>query len=175
LTGGPLTDVEIVLVHGRSHTKHTEGGDFREATCRAIRQGLMRAENILLEPFYHFDFFIQTEFLGRLFSDIQMNAGEFSLESDTGALAHVSGRGPVQTFGEYQQELLSYTKGNGSVSLVFDGYDRCHNPEEVIAAAGYDPVTDVDNPTHSVFCSHGAGFTVPWDQVPDMMHTLITL
>ena len=175
LTGGPLTDVKMVLVHGRSHTKHTEGGDFRESTCRAIRQGLMRAESILLEPYYHFDFFIPTEFLGRLFSDIQMNAGEFSLASDTGALAHVSGRGPVQTFAEYQQELLSYTKGNGSVSFVFDGYDHCHNPEEVIAAAGYDPVTDVDNPTHSVFCSHGAGFTVPWDQVPDMMHTLITL
>lgn len=175
LIGSPLTDVAIILVHGRSHTKHTEGGDFQESTCRAIRQGLMGAESMLLEPYYHFDFFIPTEFLGRLFSDIQMNDGEFSLESDTGTLAHVSGRGPVQTFGEYQQELLAYTKGNGSVSFVFDGYDDCHNPEEIITAAGYDPVTDVDNPTHSVFCSHGAGFTVPWDQVPDMMHTLITL
>lgn len=170
LTGAHLTDVKITLTAGRAHLKHTEGGDFRQATYRAVRQGLMQAENVLLEPYYEYRLELPSEMVGRAMTDIQKMSGEFDPPETDGEISVLTGSAPVATMRDYQREVNSYTRGRGRLSCIFKGYEACHNAEEVIEASGYDPQRDLDHPTGSVFCSHGAGFVVPWDQVPDHMH-----
>ena len=170
LTGSALTDVKITLAAGRAHLKHTEGGDFRQSTYRAIRQGLMQAENVLLEPYYEYRLEVPSEMVGRALTDIQRMSGEFNSPETEGDMAVLEGVAPVSEMQDYQREVTSYTRGRGRLSCIFKGYGECHNPEEVIAAIGYDPERDLDNPTGSVFCSHGAGFNVPWNQVFEYMH-----
>jgi len=170
LTGSPLTDVKITLLTGRSHIKHTEGGDFREATYRAVRQGLEKAENILLEPFYEFKMEIPSEYAGRAMSDIQRLYGEFSppvINEDT---AIIVGNGPAATFMNYPMEVNIYTKGRGRIYCKNAGYRPCHNCEEVIKNIDYDKDSDIDNVSSSVFCSHGAGFSVKWNEVEKYIH-----
>lgn len=170
LTGSPLTDVKIVLTAGRSHLKHTEGGDFREATYRAIRQGLEKAENILLEPYYSFTLRVPVNSMGRAISDIQKLNGEFSPPEMTETEAIIKGTGPVSEFMNYPEEVVSYTSGKGMISLRENGYRPCHNAEEVIAKIGYEKERDMENTSSSVFCSHGAGFEVKWFDVDNMRH-----
>lgn len=170
LTGSPLTDVKIILTAGRSHLKHTEGGDFREATYRAIRQGLEKAENILLEPYYSFTLRVPTTSLGRAISDIQRLCGEFDPPEMTETEAIIKGCGPVSKFMDYPEEVVSYTSGKGVVSFKESGYRPCHNTEEVIEQIGYEKERDLENPSSSVFCSHGAGFEVKWQDVDQMRH-----
>lgn len=170
LTGSAITDMKITLVAGRAHLKHTEGGDFRQSTYRAVRQGLMQADSILLEPYYEFRLEVPQEMVGRALTDIQRMSGEFAPPETEDDMAVLTGRAPVACMRDYQMEVTTYTKGRGRLSCIFKGYDVCHNAEEVIAASGYDPEHDLDNPTGSVFCSHGAGFNVPWDEVPEYMH-----
>ena len=174
LIGAPLTDVKITLIAGRAHLKHTEGGDFRQATYRAVRQGLMMANQIgktqLLEPWYTFRLEVPAENLGRAMNDIQRMEGSFDPPetSADGQTATLTGK--VSTMRSYPMEVVSYTRGRGHLSLTLDGYRPCHNAQEVIAAIGYEPEHDLDNPADSVFCAHGAGFVVPWDQVRSHMH-----
>ena len=170
LTGSALTDVKITLAAGRAHLKHTEGGDFRQSTYRAIRQGLMQADNVLLEPYYEYRLEVPSEMVGRALTDIQRMSGEFNSPETEGDMAVLEGIAPVSEMQDYQREVTSYTRGRGRLSCIFKGYGECHNTEEVIEAIGYDPERDLENPTGSVFCSHGAGFNVPWDQVFDHMH-----
>ena len=170
LTGSPITDMKITLLTGRAHLKHTEGGDFRQATYRALRQGLMRGESVLLEPVYSFTLEVPTDQLGRAMSDIQRMHGSFDNPVTEGDRSILTGSAPASEFGSYQREVNSYTRGNGRISYTLKGYEPCHNPEEVIAAVGYDPEADTENPSASVFCSHGAGFLVAWDQVPGYAH-----
>ena len=170
LTGSAITDMKITLVAGRAHLKHTEGGDFRQSTYRAVRQGLMQADSILLEPYYEFRLEVPQEMVGRALTDIQRMSGEFAPPETEDDMAVLTGSAPVACMRDYQMEVTTYTKGRGRLSCIFKGYDVCHNAEEVIAASGYDPEHDLDNPTGSVFCSHGAGFNVPWDEVPEYMH-----
>lgn len=170
LTGSPLTDVRIVAVTGRAHVKHTEGGDFREATYRAVRQGLRKAESVLLEPFYHFRIRVENALAGRISSDVKRMSGEVERMAAEGAETVLFGVCPVATMMNYQKELLAFTKGKGSMRLEFSGYDTCHNADEVIARIGYDPDRDPENPCGSVFCSHGSGFLVPWDEAEGHMH-----
>ena len=170
LTGSELTDVRISLINGRSHDKHTEGGDFREATYRAVRQGLMYAENMLLEPYYEYRLELPSEYAGRAINDIQRMEGSFELNSLPDGGTELRGKAPVSMMRNYNSEVMSYTKGLGRLSLEFSGYGRCHDPEEVIRKLGYDPEADISEPVGSVFCSHGAGYYVNWDQVYDMMH-----
>lgn len=170
LTGAPLTDVKITLLAGRAHIKHTEGGDFRQATYRALRQGLMRAQNVLLEPVYSFRLEIPQEQIGRAMTDIQRMNGTFEPPQTEGEFAILCGSAPVACMRGYQQEVTSYSRGRGKLFCTLQGYAACHNAEEVMAAAGYDPEADLENPPSSVFCAHGAGFVVPWDQVEDYMH-----
>ena len=170
LTGSAVTDMKITLAAGRAHLKHTEGGDFRQATYRAVRQGLMQAEPVLLEPYYEYRLEVPAEMVGRALTDIQRMAGTFDPPETDGEMAVISGNAPVATMRDYQMEVIGYTKGRGRLSCIFKGYEPCHNPEEVIAEIGYDPERDLDNPAGSVFCAHGAGFNVPWNQVPDYMH-----
>ena len=170
LTGSPLTDVKIVLTAGRSHLKHTEGGDFREATYRAIRQGLEKAENILLEPYYSFVLRVPINLFGRAISDIQRMCGEFLPPGMTETEAVIKGTGPVSEFMDYPEEVVSYTSGKGVISMRENGYRPCHNADEVIAKIGYDKDRDLENPSSSVFCSHGAGFEVKWYDVDNMRH-----
>lgn len=170
LTGSPLTDVNIILTAGRAHLKHTEGGDFREATYRAIRQGLEKAENILLEPYYSFTLRIPVECFGRAVSDIQRLCGEFETPEMTETRAIIKGCGPVSKFMDYPEEVTAYTGGRGSISLRESGYRPCHNTEEVINSIGYEKERDLENPSSSVFCSHGAGFEVKWQDVDPMRH-----
>ncbi|MBQ9950974.1 MAG: TetM/TetW/TetO/TetS family tetracycline resistance ribosomal protection protein [Clostridia bacterium] len=170
LTGSELTDVKVVLVAGRAHLKHTEGGDFREATYRAIRQGLMYAQNVLLEPYYRFEILVPSEFSGRVMSDIPAMAGEFDAPETLGSDVRIRGRGPVATFSDYSLTLRAATHGEGSAMFLMDGYDVCHNADEVIGNIGYDPNADLEQPTSSVFCSHGAGFTVLWNEAESWMH-----
>ena len=170
LTGSAVTDMKITLAAGRAHLKHTEGGDFRQATYRAVRQGLMQAEPVLLEPYYEYRLEVPAEMVGRALTDIQRMAGTFEPPETDGEMAVISGNAPVATMRDYQMEVIGYTKGRGRLSCIFKGYEPCHNPEEVIAEIGYDPERDLDNPAGSVFCAHGAGFNVPWNQVPDYMH-----
>ncbi len=170
LTGSPLTDVKIILTAGRSHLKHTEGGDFREATYRAIRQGLEKAENILLEPYYAFSLRVPITSLGRAMSDIQRMYGEFEPPEMTETEAIIKGTGPVSEFMDYPEEVVSYTSGKGVISMRENGYRPCHNADEVIARIGYDKERDLGNPSSSVFCSHGAGFEVKWYDVDNMRH-----
>ena len=172
LTGAPLTDVNIVLQAGLAHEKHTAGGDFREATHRAIRQGLEKAESILLEPYYRFQIYVDEADLGRVIADIQRLQGTFDPPIHQGKTLYLEGRGPVATFMDYSVELVSFTKGRGSITCVFDGYEPCHNPEEVIASIGYDKDRDTANPSSSVFCAKGTSFIVPWYEAEKYMHTL---
>ena len=170
LTGSSITDMKITLVAGRAHLKHTEGGDFRQATYRAVRQGLKSTESVLLEPYYEFRMEIPAEFVGRALTDIQRMAGEFQTPDTEGDFAVITGSAPVSEMRDYQLEVTSYTKGRGRLFCTLKGYAPCHNAEEVIEQIGYDSEGDLDNPTGSVFCAHGAGFHVSWDQVPDHMH-----
>ena len=170
LTGSPLTDVKITLIAGRAHLKHTEGGDFRQATYRAVRQGLMLAKSQLLEPWYAFRLEVPAENIGRAMSDIQRMEGTFDPPESGEETVVLTGFAPVSTMRSYPMEVVSYTRGRGHLSLTLDGYRPCHNAQEVIAAIGYEPEHDLDNPADSVFCAHGAGFVVPWDQVRSHMH-----
>ena len=170
LTGSPLTDVKITLIAGRAHLKHTEGGDFRQATYRAVRQGLMLAKSQLLEPWYAFRLEVPAENIGRAMSDIQRMEGTFDPPESGEETAVLTGFAPVSTMRSYPMEVVSYTRGRGHLSLTLDGYRPCHNAAEIIEAVGYEPEHDLDNPADSVFCAHGAGFVVPWDQVRSHMH-----
>ena len=170
LTGSPVTDMKITLVSGRAHLKHTEGGDFRQATYRAVRQGLMEASGVLLEPVYEFRLELPEEMIGRAMSDMEKLHGSFTLKEREGGVAVLTGTAPVVTIQDYQKEVTAYTKGHGRLSLSLKGYGPCHNAQEVIEKRHYDPESDLKNPTGSVFCAHGAGFVVPWNQVKDYMH-----
>lgn len=170
LTGSPITDMCITLIGGRSHTKHTEGGDFRQATYRAVRQGLMQAESVLLEPYYEFRMELPSANVGRAMTDIEAMYGRSDAPEIYGDTAIITGRVPVSTMRDYSITFNSYTKGMGKLSCVVSGYDTCHNYEEVIENIGYDPDSDIDNPSSSVFCSHGAGTIIPWYEVPEYMH-----
>jgi small GTP-binding protein len=170
LTGSPVTDMCITLAAGRAHPKHTEGGDFRQATYRAVRQGLMSAESVLLEPWYDLRIELPTSLSGRAMTDIQRMGGSFDPPETLGKETVITGRAPVAELGDYQRELTAYTRGLGHLSCTLRGYEPCREPEKVIAARGYDPLRDVENTPDSVFCAHGAGYTVPWDQVKDHMH-----
>ncbi len=170
LVGAPVTDMKLTVIGGRAHKKHTEGGDFREATYRAVRQGLKKAKSILLEPVYEFRLEIPQECVGRAMTDIGKMQGKFSDPEMNGNLAVLCGTAPVATMQEYPMEVAAYTKGEGRIFLSPGGYEPCHNAEEVIAAMGYDSEADLANPTGSVFCAHGAGFVVPWDEVENYMH-----
>lgn len=171
LTGSEITDMKITLVNGRAHLKHTEGGDFRQATYRALRQGLKCAETVLLEPVYEYQLEVPTDFVGRAMSDIQKRKGTFAPPKMDGEYAILTGTAPVATMRDYQREVVSYTRGCGRLFFTLKGYEPCHNTEEVVTAVGYDSESDLQNPTGSVFCSHGAGFTVPWNEVAAYMHT----
>ncbi len=170
LTGSAITDMKITLAAGRAHLKHTEGGDFRESTYRAVRQGLMQADSILLEPYYDFRLEVPSECVGRALTDIQKRYGEFKPPEVEGEDSVIVGSVPVATMRDYAREVASYSKGRGRLFCTLQGYAPCHNPEEVMEAYGYNPERDLDNPTGSVFCAHGAGFTVPWNEVPEYMH-----
>ena len=170
LIGAPLTDAKITLVAGRAHVKHTEGGDFRQATYRALRQGLMKAENVLLEPYYAFRLEVPAEQLGRAVSDIRVMDGKIASPESDGITAVITGRAPVSEMRSYQSDVMAYAKGKGKLALFPDGYSPCHNAEKVITAAGYDPEADLENTPDSVFCSHGAGVTVKWYDVGKYMH-----
>lgn len=172
LTGAPITDMKITIVAGRAHLKHTEGGDFRQATYRAVRQGLKSAESVLLEPWYSFVLEVPSEQVGRAMSDIgQMNGSFEGPEAeDKQGMVRLTGTAPASEMRDYQREVWTYTKGRGRITLTLKGYEPCHNAEEVIEEIGYDSERDVDNPTGSVFCAHGAGFLVKWDEVPEYMH-----
>ena len=170
LTGAPLTDVKITLIAGRAHLKHTEGGDFRQATYRAVRQGLMLAKSQLLEPWYAFRLEVPVENLGRAMTDIQRMEGSFDPPESGEETAVLTGFAPVATMRSYPMEVVGYTRGRGHLTLTLDGYRPCHNAAEIIEAVGYEPEHDLDNPADSVFCAHGAGFVVPWDQVRSHMH-----
>ena len=170
LTGSPLTDVKITLLSGKAHVKHTEGGDFRQATYRAVRQGLMQAGCQLLEPWYSFRLEVPADQVGRAMSDLQRFSATFEPPETAGEMAVLTGEGPVSTLGNYGGEVAAYTRGRGRFSCTVSGYQPCHDPEEVIAASGYDWERDVENTPDSVFCGHGAGFVVKWDQVEDYMH-----
>lgn len=170
LIGAPLTDAKITLVAGRAHVKHTEGGDFRQATYRALRQGLMKAENVLLEPYYAFRLEVPAEQLGRAVSDVRVMDGKIASPESDGITAVITGRAPVSEMRSYQSDVMAYTKGKGKLALFPDGYSPCHNAEKVITAAGYDPEADLENTPDSVFCSHGAGVTVKWYDVEKYMH-----
>ena len=170
LTGAPITDMEITLASGRAHPKHTEGGDFRQATYRAVRQGLRTAKSLLLEPVYSFALELPSECVGRAMSDLQRMSGSFEPPEVFGESCVLSGSCPVSSMQGYAREVLKYTKGRGRLSCSLSGYQPCHNSEEVIAAAAYDPDADTDNPCDSVFCSHGAGYIVKWNEVPEKAH-----
>lgn len=170
LTGAPITDMKITLLTGRSHLKHTEGGDFRQATYRAVRQGLMQAHCILLEPWYAFRLEVPEKLVGRAMTDIEKMNGSFNAPFTEGDMAVLTGVCPVVTMRDYQKEVIAYTKGYGRLFCSLKGYEPCHNALEVMEQSGYDPERDTENPTGSVFCAHGAGFVVPWDKVTDYMH-----
>lgn len=170
LTGSVITDMKITLTAGRAHLKHTEGGDFRQATYRAVRQGLMQAESILLEPYYDFQLEVPSGMIGRALTDIQRMNGEAGTPQTEGEMTIIEGYAPVAGMRDYQMEVNSYTRGQGHLTCTFRGYEPCQNAETVIEEIGYDPERDIENPTGSVFCSHGAGFNVPWDKVPEYMH-----
>ena len=170
LTGSPLTDVKITLIAGRAHLKHTEGGDFRQATYRAVRQGLMQADSVLLEPYYEYRLEVPDAVVGRALTDIERMAGSFLLEQGQDGISVLTGEAPVVTMQDYASEVAKYTKGEGRFSCVSAGYRPCHNADEVIQQIGYDAERDTDNPSSSVFCAHGSGFTVDWKQVKEYAH-----
>lgn len=170
LTGAPLCDVKIILTKGRFHIKHTEGGDFREATYRAIRQGLSQAKNLLLEPYYTMEIDADSSHMGRILSDIKRLNGVFEPPEQTGNTISIHARGPAVCFMDYPAEFISFTKGNGTITLQMDGYDTCHNTEEVILSKGYDKNGDLDNPCGSIFCHKGAALFVNAEEAPEYMH-----
>ena len=170
LTGSPVTDIRFTLAAGRAHIKHTEGGDFRQATYRAVRQGLMQAESVLLEPWYSFVLEVPAEQIGRAISDVRAMNGEIDSPEDAGGMMRLEGAAPVAGMNEYMQELLAYTHGRGRLSLTPGGYRACRDQQKIVDAIGYEPERDTDNPADSVFCSHGAGVNIPWDQAKDYMH-----
>ena len=170
LTGSPITDMEITLVSGKAHPKHTEGGDFREATYRAVRQGLRSAKSVLLEPYFSFTLEVPLENIGRAMSDITMMSGSFSPPVAEGENAVLTGEAPVSEMREYASTIIQYTRGKGRLSCTLKGYDKCHNADEVIEAVGYNADSDTENTADSVFCSHGAGHTVKWSEVYEHMH-----
>ena len=170
LTGSVITDMQITLLTGRAHLKHTEGGDFRQATYRAVRQGLKKAESVLLEPYYEFRLEVPSEMIGRAMTDIQKMQGTFQPPSVEGEISVLSGTVPVASMRDYQKQVISYSKGRGRLFCTLKGYAPCKNQQEVVDAIGYDSERDLENPTGSVFCAHGAGFVVPWDQVEEYMH-----
>lgn len=174
LTGSSITDIKFTIVTGRAHLKHTEGGDFRQATYRAIRQGLKSTQSVLLEPYYAFSLEIPVDCVGRAMTDLKQRFGKFDspeyVTRECGDMALIRGTAPVSTMQDYMTEVHSYSKGMGHLQLDVSGYDVCHNSEEVIADRGYDSELDLANPTGSVFCAHGAGYVVPWDEVPGNMH-----
>ncbi len=170
LTGAPITDMKITLLVGKAHLKHTEGGDFRQATYRAVRQGLMQARSVLLEPWYSFELTAPTEQIGRAITDIRAMGGEFDAPEASGQLSILRGTVPAAEVKDYTETIAAYTQGRGRLQLTLSGYAPCHNTEEVTAQSGYDPEADLENTPDSVFCGHGAGFTVKWNQVKDYMH-----
>ena len=170
LTGSAITDMKITLIAGKAHQKHTEGGDFRQATYRAVRQGLKKAQSILLEPYYTFRLEVPMENVGRAMADIQRMNGRFDPPVKEGDMSVLSGSAPVAAMRGYQTEVISYTKGRGRLFCMLKGYSPCANAKEVIEAIGYDSERDLDNPTGSVFCAHGAGYVASWDQVEELMH-----
>ena len=170
LTGSEITDMKITLLTGRAHIKHTEGGDFRQATYRAVRQGLRKAKSILLEPVYEYRLEVPADLVGRAMADIQRMNGRFSGPELEGEMAVLTGTAPVSAMRGYPREVTAYSRGRGRISVALSGYESCHNGEEIAALSGYDPDGDMENPTGSVFCAHGAGFVVDWDQVEDYMH-----
>ena len=170
LTGSEITDMQITLIAGKAHQKHTEGGDFRQATYRAVRQGLMMADSILLEPYYQFRLEIPVENVGRAMTDLTKMNGEFQPPEIEGETSVLTGSAPVSLMRDYHKEVIAYTRGRGHLFCTLKGYEKCHNQEEVISKIGYDAEADLENPTGSVFCAHGAGFIVPWDEVYDYMH-----
>ena len=170
LTGSLITDMKITLISGRAHLKHTEGGDFREATYRALRQGLKATKSILLEPYFKFSLEIPVEYLSRAIYDIETMNGTFKLSKEQDEMAYLTGKAPVSKMQNYQSEVTSYTKGKGRITLQIDGYYPCTNQEEIISKINYDSESDLENPTGSVFCSHGAGVNVKWDEVENYMH-----
>ncbi|MBQ7870799.1 MAG: TetM/TetW/TetO/TetS family tetracycline resistance ribosomal protection protein [Oscillospiraceae bacterium] len=170
LTGSPITDIKLTLAAGRAHIKHTEGGDFRQATYRAVRQGLMQARSVLLEPIYRFRLTVPAPQIGRAINDVRAMGGRFDAPTDEGDCMVLEGTAPVSEMQDYMAEVLAYTRGRGRLLRQTAGYAPCHNAEAVIAAADYDPLADTENTPDSVFCAHGAGVTVKWDQVPAHMH-----
>lgn len=170
LTGSPITDIEITLANGKAHPKHTEGGDFRQATYRAVRQGLRSAKSVLLEPVYNFILEVPTENLGKAMSDVQIMCGNFDPPENKGDFTILTGTAPVSSMRDYNREVVQYTHGKGRLVCTLKGYEPCHNAEEVISSLGYNPDSDLDNPCGSVFCSHGAGYNVKWDEVKKHMH-----
>lgn len=170
LTGSALTDVKITLIAGRAHLKHTEGGDFRQATYRAVRQGLMQTDSVLLEPYYEYRLEVPEENIGRAITDVERMAGSFKLEQSEDRMSVLTGEAPVSTMRDYSRDVVAYTKGEGRLFCSLLGYRPCHNADEVIQGMRYDPENDVEHPTGSVFCSHGSGFYVSWNEVRDYMH-----
>ena len=170
LTGSPITDMKITLLVGKAHLKHTEGGDFRQATYRAVRQGLMQARSVLLEPWYNFELTTPTEQIGRAITDIRAMGGEFESPESNGPLSTLKGTVPAAEVKDYADTVAAFTQGRGRLQLTLRGYAPCHNTEQVVAGLGYDPEADLENTPDSVFCGHGAGFTVKWHQVKDYMH-----
>jgi small GTP-binding protein len=170
LTGSVITDMKITLVSGRAHNKHTEGGDFREATYRAVRQGLKEARSVLLEPYYRFSLELPENMVGRAMTDVEKMHGVCEITESSGELVILTGSAPVATMKNYQKEVMAYTKGFGRLFCSLEGYEPCHNQEDIIGSIGYDSERDIENPTGSVFCAHGAGFLVRWDEVKDYMH-----
>lgn len=170
LTGALLTDTKITLVAGKAHLKHTEGGDFREATYRAVRHGLMKAGCTLLEPYYKFRLEIPSSCVGRAMSDLQARFADFELDGSDTERTAICGRAPVATLYDYTRDVIAYTRGEGRLFCTSDGYEPCHNQDEIVSCVGYDPEGDLENPPHSVFCAHGAGFTVHWSEVDSYKH-----
>ncbi len=170
LTGSPITDMKLTLLVGKAHLKHTEGGDMRQATYRAVRQGLMQAQSVLLEPWYDFALTLPTEQIGRAISDIRAMGGQFDAPESQGTASILKGRIPASELGDYADQLAAYTQGRGQLQVTLRGYGPCHNTEKVVAETGYDPEADMENTPDSVFCAHGAGFTVKWNQVREYMH-----
>ena len=175
LTGSQITDIEITLASGKAHPKHTEGGDFRQATYRAVRQGLRLADSVLLEPVYEFTIEVPVDNVGRAMSDIQRMCGSFNPPEHNGDFAVLTGTAPVSAMCDYTRDVIQYTHGKGKIVCELKGYEPCHNADEVIADIGYDPDSDIDNPCDSVFCSHGAGYSVKWNEVKKYMHLSETL
>ncbi|AYD39521.1 GTP-binding protein [Clostridium fermenticellae] len=172
LTGSPITDLKITLITGRAHNKHTNGGDFREATLRALRQGLESTQNVVLEPYYRFKISADVEYMGKILSDIQRLNGVFQSPNIQNDKVFINGRGPVSEFMNYNLEFISLTNGRGKINFVFDGYDICHNEEQVIKDIGYDKNADIDYTSTSISCSKGQAFLVSWDKVKEYMHCL---